>query len=381
MSGKSVSNREIPPKGKEKRTRVRLSDGRISPVHRIFAGLLVTLFIVLAAVSGYVLHGWSWQDGLYMVVITISGVGYGEVLPVNTPYLRALTIALIVCGYVAAIYTVGGFAQLLIDGELRRILGVKRMQKEIDRTHHHVIICGFGRMGTKLAEALATHGKPLIVIDQSQARIDAARGLGYLALQGNATEEAILRAAGVERASILTTVLSDDVCNLFITITAHDLNPRLEILARAEQTSTIKKLRQVGAKNVILPASIGADLLANMILRPSAESLINQAELQEGLNHDLNSLGLKLDELEIQSGSQLIGGTVDQLKDIGDHRCLIVAVRSADGQVALHPDSDHLLRQGDCVVILAHEDDIAHFCDRYRLHSELAAPAESAESS
>ena len=210
---------------------------------RILTGLIVTLAVVGVAVLGYVAHGWSWNDSIYMVIITIFGVGYGETQPVDTPFLRWLTISLIVCGYIAAIYTVGGFGQLLIDGELRRILGVRRMQKEIDQLRDHVVICGFGRMGSKLAESLATRGKALVVIDNSAERVEQARSHGCLTIQGNATEEQTLKNAGIGHASILTTVLSDDVSNLFITITAHELNPGLEILTRAEQPSSVKKLR------------------------------------------------------------------------------------------------------------------------------------------
>ncbi len=342
-----------------------------NPILRIIVGLAVTAAVVLAAVIGYMLNGWSWLDSLYMVVITISGVGYGEVHPISTAPLRWMTIGLIVLGYLAAIYTVGGFAQLVVDGEFRRVWGARRMQREIERLEQHVVICGFGRMGSKLAEALATRGKPLLVIDQDLARVESARSCGCLAIQGNATEEQVLRAAGVERASILTTVLSDDVANLFITITAHELNPKLEILARAEETSTIKKLRQVGASKVILPATIGADRLAQMILRPSAETLLQQAELPEGLNEDLAALGLRLDELEIQTGSPLIGGTIADLKIRGKTPFLIVAVRDTRGQVRLNPASSEALSKGDCVVILAHEGDIPHLCSRYALQSEL----------
>lgn len=340
------------------------------PLRRILVGFGILLLIIFTAVFGYVLSGWSWIDALYMVVITISGVGYGEVRPVETQTLRWLTITLIVLGYAAAIYTVGGFAQLVIDGELRRVLGVRRMNKEIDRLTNHVVICGFGRMGRQLAQSLAGRGKPLVVIDQSASRIAQAREYGCLAIEGNATEEATLKAAGIERAQTLTTVLSDDVANLFITITAHDMNPGLEILARAEQPSTTKKLRQVGASKVILPASIGADRLANMILRPSAETLLQQAELPTGLNDDLASIGLRLDELELQPGSSLIGGSIGDLKIHGESPFLIVALRKADGEVKLDPPANQALSQGDCVVILAHDDDIPKLCARYALQSE-----------
>lgn len=342
-----------------------------TPLRRILVGFGIMLCIVFTAVLGYVIAGWSWLDALYMVVITVSGVGYGEVKPVETYSLRWLTILLIVLGYAAAIYTVGGFAQMVIDGELRRVLGVRRMHKEIDRLDQHVVICGFGRMGKQLAESLARRGKPLVVVDRSAARVAKAREFGCLAIEGNATEEGTLKSAGIERAGSLTTCLSDDVANLFITITAHDLNPDLTILARAEQPSTVKKLRQVGASKVILPASIGADRLANMILRPSAETLLAQAQLPQGLNDDLASIGLRLDELEIQDGSSLIGGTIDDLKIHGTTPFLIVALRNAAGEVVLNPASSQSLALGDCVVILAHDDDIPELCARYALQSEL----------
>ncbi|MEM7474366.1 MAG: TrkA family potassium uptake protein [Planctomycetota bacterium] len=249
------------------------------------------------------------------------------------------------------------------------------MQKEIDRLENHVVICGFGRMGRTLAEALAKRGRALIVIDHEEARVEAARGYGCLALHGNATEEKILRAPGVQRASTLTTVLSDDVANVFITISARAMNPNLEILARAERTSTVQKLQQVGANEVILPANIGADRLANLILRPSAESLLSEAKLPEGLNLDLASLGLTLDEVEVKQDSCIIGETLAQLKACGEHRFLIVAVRNSEGDVTLHPSETQVLASGDCVILLAHIDDLNAMREKYQLQcqSELDA--------
>ncbi len=342
-----------------------------SPTRRIVVGLILSALIFFAALLAYVLSGWSWLDSLYMVVITVSGVGYGEVHPISTPALRWITIALIVLGYTAVIYTVGGVARWIVDAEVRHTMGIRKMQKTIDKLEKHVVICGYGRMGSKLAEALNSRGKPLLIIDQDMARVELARGHGFLAIVGNATEEEVLLSAGVARASVLTTVLSDDVANVFITITAHELNPHLEILARAEQASTIKKLRQVGASRVILPASIGADRLAQMILRPSAETLLQQAELPEGLNHDLTALGLRLDELEIQDASPLIDGSIADLKIRGKRPFLIVALRTLQGEVRLNPSSSDRLRQGDRVVILAHEADLPQLCSRYALQSEL----------
>ncbi len=342
-----------------------------TPMRRIFVGLAITLLVSLCAMLGYMLHGWSPLDSLYMVVITIFGVGYAEVHPLDTT-LRWITIGLIVLGYAAAIYTVGGFAQLIIGGELKTILGVRRMQREIENLSLHVIICGYGRMGSLLAQTLAGRGRRVLVIDVSSERVREARSAGFLTLEGNATEEEVLKAAGIERARTLATVLGDDVANVFITISAHNLNAKLDILARAEQSSTTKKLMQVGASHVILPTAIGADRLANIILRPSAESLLRQVRLPQGLNEDLSAIGLRLDELEIKANSSLVGGKVSSISVQG-HRggLLIVAIRQANGHVLINPAPEIQLSVGDVVIILAHEEDIPKLCDQFALQSDL----------
>lgn len=360
--------------------RLMAQSGLLTPMHRILTGLVISVLVSFAAFVGYVWHGWSWLDSLYMVVITVFGVGYGEVHPLNTPSLRWLTMGLIFLGYAAAIYTVGAFAQLIINGELKTLLGMRRMRMDIEHLDKHTIVCGYGRMGSLLVQSLAARGRPAIVIDWNAERVREARDAGHLALEGNATEEDVLRAAGVERAGTLATVLSDDVANVFITITAHNLNPQLEILARAEQPSTTKKLRQVGARHVILPTAIGADRLANMILRPSAESMLRQLKLPEGLNDDLAAIGLRLDELELKPDSPLVGDKLSALRLHGQRfGVLIVALRQAGGSVLINPPPSTVLSAGDCVIMLAHEEDIHKLCEQFALQSELGNQREPAD--
>ncbi|MCA9190473.1 MAG: potassium channel protein [Planctomycetales bacterium] len=352
----------------------------LTPLQKTLAGLTVTLLVVITSTVAYRLNGWSWEDSFYMVIVTIFGIGYREIQPVDTSTLRWITIGLIVLGYAAAIYTVTGLAQMVIDGQLRKLLGERKMQRDISRLNQHIVICGFGRMGSKLAESLVVRGKRLVVVEQNAEQVAMAQELGYLVVQGNATDEEVLKEAGIERAAVLATVLSNDVANVFITITAHDLNPGLEILARAEETSTIKKLRQVGASKIVLPASIGADRLANLILRPSAESLLRNAQLAEGLNEDLFSLGLRLDDLQIEHGSALIGQSVERLRENCNHQVLIVALRAAGGEIILTPSLDQILSQGDCVVILGRDQDICQLCEQFDLRSELEMESQEVES-
>lgn len=247
------------------------------------------------------------------------------------------------------------------------------MQREIEHLTGHTIVCGFGRMGSMLAESLSERKRAFVLIDTDKSKIDEAAALGYLALQGDATHEDVLKLAGIEKAGALATVLSSDVNNVFITITARGLHPDLQIIARAEQPSTTKKLKQVGATNVILPAAIGADRLANMILRPSAESLLQQAKLPEGLNEDLAAIGLRLDELEIEQDSKLVGGRIHDIHVRGHRGFLIVAIRRQSGQVIVSPDGNEKLKAGDCLIVLGSQDDIPELCSRYALRSEKDA--------
>ena len=166
-------------------------------------GVSLFLAVCVVAVFGYTAAGWDFSDSLYMVIITIFGVGYGEVQPVGSVGLRALTVAVIIVGYGAVIYTIGGFMQMLIDGELNYALGARRMTKDIEGLNHHTIICGVGRMGTILARELSTSGKPFVVVDSDERRIQEAEQQGYLVVSGDATEEHVLEEAGIRRAAVL----------------------------------------------------------------------------------------------------------------------------------------------------------------------------------
>ena len=324
----------------------------VHPGRRLWRGLLVFGFVCSLSTVGYWLAGWGWLDSLYMVVITIFSVGYEEVHDVSNPWLRVFTILVIVFGYAAVIYVIGGFAQMLVDGDFRHMLRVRKMAKEINGLQNHVIICGYGRMGRTLAEQLANRHRKLIVIEREESVVADAADAGHLALHGDAIDEDILRAAGVERAATLATVLSNDAANVYITITARDLNPTLQILARGEQASTVSKLRRVGANHVVLTTSIGADRLAKLILRPTTEALLRSSELPEGLTDELESIGLEFDELEIPQDSPLVGKRLLDMRTDDHLGFLIVAIRKANGKVHVNPSCESNLEAGDHVIVL-----------------------------
>ena len=191
------------------------------------------------------------------VVITIATVGFAERTAIS-PTLQVYYIVVIILGVAALGYTLGGFVQMVTEGEIQRAIGQRRTSREIASLSGHVILCGYGRMGEILATELARQDVPLVVIDRVPELIVEAQQEGHLVVTGDATEEEVLLAAGVNRAKSLVTALANDAESVFIALTARNINKQLQIIARAEQESTHKKLIQAGADHVISPATIGA---------------------------------------------------------------------------------------------------------------------------
>lgn len=328
-------------------------------------GVVVFLAICAASTLGYVLAGWDWLSALYQVVITVFGVGFGEVQPIDTPALRIYTMFVIVAGCSAVVYIVGSFIQALTEGEIQRALGIRRQVMEISRLEDHVIICGYGRIGQPLAQHLREAKVPLVVVDDNAMRVQSAREAGFLAHQGNATEDKTLEDVGIKSARTLATVLPDDAANVFITLTAKALNPKVLVIARGETVATEKKLRTAGAQHVILPADIGAVRIAHLITRPSAVELLAAGASRSDLNDQLNQLHLRIDEFPIPLLSPLDGKTLADIETIGQGIFLIIGVRRTDGSIVDNPGKEDRIHVGDRLVIVGHEEDIPKFAARH----------------
>ena len=226
----------------------------------------------LVATVGYVAAGWGWVDALYMVTITIFGVGYGEVRPMDEPWLKFFTMGVIFAGCSSLIYVIGGVIQMLAEGEIEQMLGLRNRSREIDQLSDHTIICGYGRVGQMLAVELANHDESLVIVDRDPELVDKAISDGFLSRQGDAVDEDVLCQLGLLRAKTLAAVLPDDATNVFVTLTARDLNASIRIVARAECPSTERKLMRGGATSVVIPSAIGAIRIAQLATCPIAES-------------------------------------------------------------------------------------------------------------
>ena len=236
----------------------------ISPLRTIFFTLVYMAVVVVLATLAYLRAGWSFGDAIYMVTLTVYTVGYGEVRPIDTPYLHAITMATMVFGCTGMIVLTGALVQLFTVLQLRELLGGNRMQSRIENLAGHVIICGYGRIGVMLARELAQAGTPLVILDKRPDKLAEAEAAGHLCFNGDATEEAALLTAGIARARVIATVLPDDAANVFITLSARNLNETIEIIARGEAPTTERKLRHAGANQVVLPTHIGAERIARL---------------------------------------------------------------------------------------------------------------------
>lgn len=329
-----------------------------SPLQRIASGALLLLVVFVIAVVGYRFFGdFNWLESVWMVVITISTVGYSESSSLS-PSLQILTIFVILVGMSAAAYTFGGLIQLLLEGEIDRLIGLRRMTAEIANMKNHVIICGFGRMGQCLAAELKSQHKETVILEFNPERLREADMLGYACLTGDATEEATLMSAGIDRAKTLVAALSGDPENVFLTLTARNLSDTLQIVARADQINTEKKLRQAGANRVVMPTVVGSRQMARMITRPTTADLIDLVSQQEFAD-------LELDELRISKTSRLIGMTVGEIHAHRDHNLLIVAIQTADTALMFNPNATHPFAASEVVILMGHTGMIEAFREKY----------------
>lgn len=327
-------------------------------VRRMFQGIVGVLLVMIFGVIGYVANGWTPFDAVYMVVITMSTVGYGEVHPVITTAARVHTMIIIALGSVAVAYMLAGFVQFLAEGEIRTLLGYQRMRRQIEQLCGHTIVAGFGRVGMLVADDLVAAGLSLVVIEPSDERIADIERHGLLYVQGDATEEQVLAEAGLLRAKTLVTALPSDAETVFITLTARQMAPNVVIVARAEQPTTLKKLRQAGADHVVLPSAIGARRIVSLLTNPSA---VEFAELVTQSSH----LAIEMDDLPIKAGSTLHRITLRDA-DIGRRTgVIVIAIKRADGRVEFPPTGDEPFGVDDKIVILGRRENLVQFREQF----------------
>ena len=314
-----------------------------SPLARIRNGAFILVFIVVAAVCGYrYLGNHDWIESIWLVVVTISTVGFGEHSE-QSATMQLFTVAVIVLGMSASVYTMSGLLQLIFEGELERELKSRRMSQKLNRLSGHVIVCGFGGIGWNLANEIRGRGQTVVVIDISEQAQKRAEDNGFLVVLGDATQDEVLQRAAIERADTLVTGLPSDAENVFITLTARNINPGLQIISRAEHESTAQKLQQAGANRVVMPSVAGARQMARIVTHPSAADLIDLVS-QSGY------VDIEIDEIKV---TQEHGETIAQLAEAyNGHELLVIAIRRADGSFVFNPRSTASIGEGDVIIVM-----------------------------
>jgi voltage-gated potassium channel len=328
------------------------------PLLRFRLAFILLAIVGVIGVLGYMLiDGWNFLDSFYMVVTTIATVGYGEVHPQGVPG-RVFTSGLIVIGVATALYGFGVFAQTLSDnawGEYRR---ARKLQDDLDRLREHFIICGYGRIGTQIVAEFENHHIPYVVIDQTEEALERIRHEGRLHIEGDASKEEILTAAGIERARGLISAVDSDERAVYIVLAARALNPSIYIVARAGRPESIRRLELAGATRTISPYLMAGHRMAELATRPAMVDVIDT------LHH--GQAGIGVEEMLVTPGTKADGSTLEASGLLSPDAARVLAVRKTDGSVNVNPAPDVRLQDGDLVIALGTEDQLFASAARLR---------------
>jgi len=314
-------------------------------------GIMIAVVIVSGGTIGYMaIEGWPFADALYMTVITLSTVGYGEVLKVSSEG-RIFTMILIVTGVGFIFYLAGSIIRFMVEGRIREILGRRKLEKKIRAQKGHHIICGFGRVGSSIYDSLTDKSIDIVVMEQDPDRVLRLHELDILHVAGDATIEENLVMAGVERARGLVTALKTDSDNVYVTLSARQLSPDLFILARAEEAQAEKKMLAAGANKVVCPYSMGAHRMAQTILSPTVTDFLDLALM--GANQDI-----QMQEMPVDPSSKLINVALQDSGIRQELDLIIVAVKKAAGGMLFNPSSRTEFEAGDTVITIWEADNL-----------------------
>ena len=315
----------------------------------VLAAIMLALIVGMGTFGYMVSEGWVFLDAFYMTVITLSTVGFGEVHPISDQG-RILTIAILVSGLGVVGYLLGTITQILVEARLLHVMGRKKLERQIKSLRNHFIICGYGRVGQIVCgEIKKSRPTPLVVIEQDHnvtARIEED---GHLYILGDASDEEFLVQAGILSAKGLVTALDSEADNVYITLTAKGLNPKLFVLARAGKIGSEKKLLRAGADRVVSPHQIGGFRMAQALLRPTVTDFIDFA------THDPH-IEFSMEEIAVLPNSKLADVTLVDSGIRKEHDLIIVAIKKGDGEMLFNPASHTRIQIGDTLIALGQRD-------------------------
>jgi voltage-gated potassium channel len=349
-------------------------------LRRLVVALLVLVTLVAVGASGFWMlgHGrWRYDECLYMTVITLSTVGFGELSQMHeVPGARMLTIALIVSGVGALAYVQGNLTALLVEGVIGQVLRRNRMRKAIAKLERHVVVAGAGSTGKHVIEELVATGTPFVVIDRDLPHLerlseDVAHGR-MLYVHGDATDDHTLVDAGIERAMGVVAALTHDKDNLFVTLSARSLNATARIVSKIVEDRADAKMVKAGATSVVNPAQIGGRRMASELVRPEVNEFLDQMLRDKTKN-------LRIEEAVVPEKSSYVGVSLKDSPIRRETKLLVIAVRHKDRSFIYNPDPEHLIDGGTTLIVMGDAESVTKL--RKILDDSVPSPSTAAVAS
>lgn len=328
---------------------------------RIYTAVLMLLLVILIGVFGFkILSGYTWIDAIYMTVITVTTVGFGEVQPLDTQS-KIFTVFLILASIVIVGYAISIITEYILSKSNYEELKQKKMQKKIDSLKNHIIICGYGRNGSQAAKKLIAYEKDFVVIEKDKEIIDKFQSELVSFIQGNANEDEILLQAGIDRASTLISALPNDADNLFVVLSARQINKDLTIISRASQQTSYNKLKLAGANNVILPDMIGGDHMASLVVVPDLIEFIDNLSIVGKANINIEEIAVE----KLYNPS-----TIKTLRDLDLRKktgCNVIGFKDGQGDYIVNPEADIELAPKSKIIVLGRPEQIKKLNSLYNI--------------
>jgi voltage-gated potassium channel len=316
-----------------------------TPLQSVFVGVLLVLACIVVGTIGFsLIESWPLLDSFYMTIITITTVGYGEVEPLSQAG-RLFTSFIILWGLGAVFFTTTMLGRFILESEFRASMERRQMKRRIENLRDHFIVCGFGRTGRMVAEGLQADGFPFCVIDSTKALEHDLEEAGYPFIMGDATEESVLEEAGIGRAVTVMALLSSDADNLYLTISAKELNPKIKVVARALDEKAEQRLKRGGADSVVATFKIAGHRVLQAAVRPTVSEFID-------LVSDRQQLSLFLEEMRVCPKSELIGRSLEQVGIRNRYGVIIVTIKKASGGTLFNPKASEVISEGDILIAI-----------------------------
>jgi voltage-gated potassium channel len=316
--------------------------------------ILFTVFIV-GTTGFHFIEGWSFIDSFYTTITTLTTVGYGDFTP-RTAEGKIFTVFIIIFGVGTMLYSLVLMAETFIEARLRRLLGRGKLEKIIEKMNNHYIICGGGRIGFLICRELITGKMPCVVIDNNPEVIQKAQDEGFICFKGDATQDKILIEAGIKRAKGIVCVLPSDAENLYVILTAKELNQQVYIISRSEEEESEHRLLRAGADRVMSPYTLGGMRMAMAILRPAMLDFIEITTRQQ-------SLELRMEEISVCKGSPIISLSLEDSGIRQRYGLIIVAVKKDSGKMIFNPLANYIIAEGDMLIAMGEDENVKQFAE------------------